>query len=470
MYKTILMGLIIGTWLDSDNGLRNGQRQPPSNVSRISWALKETASDGIPQIVNYQAGVGSMGGSISRTVGGITGLGLEENVREAYSFLSVNYSLGDEIFLLGFSRGAWTARSVAGMVGALGLLTKKGLPCFSDIFQDYEHRFDSNYVPRWPDLPFPNKPPFEDPRYVAELEERGLTSTKIPIKAVGVWDTVGSLGIPRVGWLERIGLQSRAMRDYSFYDTTLNPMIENAFQALSLDEHREPFAPALWEKPRDSATKLRQVWFPGVHSNIGGGYNDADLANITLAWMISQLEPFLEFRDGYMMEMNHKNRDYYKYDGQKPRPWSFGEIHNSLFGLYAFAGSKTRTPGSYFRIDPITGRPTTKRLRNTNEYIHPSVRSRFVMGGPGVQDRGLYASRALASWEFHVEEDDRTEGRPHVLWKYTGNGFVGQDVIPESPLHATEKTLLSSSPKVEGVVTELDTPKDKKRRRRRSRA
>lgn len=410
-----------------------------------------------------------MGGAISRTVGGITGLGLQENVREAFSFLSVNFSLGDEIFLVGFSRGAWTARSVAGMIGALGILTKKGLPYFTEIYQDYKHRLDQNYVPRWSDIPFPDKPPFEDPRYVAELEERGLTTTRIPVKAVGVWDTVGSLGIPRVGWLERLGFQSRTMRHYSFNDTSLNPMIENAFQALSLDEQREPFAPALWEKPRDSRTKLRQVWFPGVHSNVGGGYDDADLANITLAWMISQLEPFLEFRDGYMMEMNHKNREFYKSDGQKPRPWGFGEIHNSLIGLYALAGSKIRTPGSYFRMDPYTGRPTPKRLRNTNEYIHPSVRSRIVMSGPGVQDRGTYAPKALAGWDFSVEEGDKAGGRPsYVIWRYTGSGDVGQDVIPETSLQPTERRLLGTSPKVEDVVINLDTPKEKKRRRRKS--
>lgn len=412
-----------------------------------------------------------MGGAISRTIGGATGLGLQENVREAYSFLSVNYSPGDDIFLIGFSRGAWTARSVAGMVGAMGLLTKKGLPYFAEIYHDYKHRNDANYVPRWSDIPFPDKPPFDDPRYVAELEERGLTTLQIPIKAVGVWDTVGSLGIPRIGWLERLGLQSRMVRNYSFYDTTLNPAIENAFQALSLDEQREPFVPALWEKPRESHTKLKQVWFPGVHSNIGGGYDDADLANITLAWMISQLEPFLEFRDGYILDMHHKNRDYYKQEGQRPRPWSFGEIHNSLLGLYAIAGSRTRTPGNYFRMDPFTGQPTTKRLRNTYEYIHPSVRSRTAMAGPGPQDRGTYNSKALAGWDFSAQNTNKPEGRStYTVWRYTGNREVGQDVIPECLLQPTEERLLGMSPKVEDVVNGVDAPKEKKRRRRRSRA
>ena len=406
-----------------------------------------------------------MGGAISRTVGGATGLGLQENVREAYSFLSVNYTPGDEIFLVGFSRGAWTARSVAGMVGAIGLLTKKGMPCFTEIYQDYKHRLDSGYIPEWPDVPFPNKPPYGE-EYTAELQERGLTTLGVPIKAIGVWDTVGSLGIPRVSWLERIGLQSRSMRQYSFYDTTINPMIENAFQALALDEQRQPFAPALWEKPRGSQTNLKQVWFPGVHSNIGGGYDDADLANISLAWMISRLEYFLEFREGYIIEQNDKNKAYYKMDGQKARPWSFGEIHNSLKGLYALAGSKTRNPGSYFRMDPFTGQPTQKRLENTHEYIHASVRSRLGMGGPGVEDRGNYAPRALQDWDFTMGE--APEGQePPVRWRYKGEAAAGQNVIPESVRLPTELRLLGTSPRVEDYVLGLDPPKEKKERKRR---
>ena len=160
-------------------------------MSRFGWAVKDTSSDGIPQVVHYQAGIGSSGGPLTRIVGGATGQGLQENVREAYSFLAINYREGDEIFLIGFSRGAWTARSVAGMIGALGLLTRQGLPMFPEIYMDFEHRQDPNYVPRWPNVPFPDKPLFQDPTYVAELQQRGLTRRNVPIKVVGVWDTVG---------------------------------------------------------------------------------------------------------------------------------------------------------------------------------------------------------------------------------------------------------------------------------------
>ena len=244
-----------GTWLDSDNGLMNGMKQPPSNVSRIGWAIKETSRDGIPQVVQYQAGVGSHGGTVSRAVGGATGAGLKENVREAYSYLAINWREGDEIFLLGFSRGAFTARSDAGLIGELGLLTRRGLPYFSEIFEDVEHQHDDRYVSKYPDDPYPGKGRFNR-EYVHQLSHRGMTRVNVPIRAVGVWDTVGALGVPRIPLLESLGIQSRQMRDYSFYDTRLSPCIENAFQALALDEQRDPIMPTPRQRPHSPQASL----------------------------------------------------------------------------------------------------------------------------------------------------------------------------------------------------------------------
>ncbi|KAF7511361.1 hypothetical protein GJ744_004926 [Endocarpon pusillum] len=455
-----------GTWLDADSGLKNGQRQPPSNVSHFGWAVKDTSSDGIAQVVHYQAGVGTSGGILSRVVGGATGDGLEENVRETYSFLAINYRDGDEIFLLGFSRGAWTARSVAGMIGALGLLTRQGLPMFPEIYKDFKHRSDLTYVPRWPDIPFPDKPSFDEPAYVAELQRRGLTRTNVPIKAVGVWDTVGSLGIPvpLPGIFGRLGI-GRLSKEYSFYDTSLHVRIENAFQALALDEQRAPFAPALWEKPRGSTTNLKQVWFPGVHSNVGGGYDDADLANITLAWMMSRMEPFIDFRPDYMMQLYQKNKQHYRASGQRSRSWSFGEIPDSMMGIYALAGKRTRTPGNYFRTDPHNGRTTSKRLKNTNEYIHASVRSRVGLGGPGVQDRGRYDCKALKDWSFELDPQSADAKEPMVVWKNMSGRKEGQMVIPEAALLETERRLLEMSSKVEDYVLDMREPRRSRSRR-----
>ena len=402
-----------------------------------------------------------------RLFGGALGVGLKENVREAYTYLALNYRPGDEMFLLGFSRGAYTARSVGGMIGDFGLLTREGLPYFSEIFEDYHHRHDTRYVSKFPNIPFPDKPPFDDPRYVEELERRGLTVTRIPIKAIGVWDTVGSLGVPHVPFLERLGLQSRRMKDLSFWDTQLYDGIENAFQALALDEHRASFSPALWEKgSRNTRTNLKQVWFPGAHSNVGGGYDDQELANITLAWMMSRLEPCLDFRPDYIQSLYESNKQYYKSKKEKPCWWSFGEIYNSMTGIYAFGGTKIRTPGNYYRIDPTTGRPTKKLLKNTNEYIHASVRSRTGLGGPGVQDRGVYESRALREWQFSTDEPSADGKDPLVVWTDHSDRNEGQRVIPEAILLPIERVLLENSPKVEDYVLDMKAPTKRRSKRR----
>ncbi|KAL8861658.1 MAG: hypothetical protein Q9178_001859 [Gyalolechia marmorata] len=442
-----------GTWLDSTMGLMNNKLPVPSNVTRISHAIKAKSGDGVAQIVFYQPGVGTEGGIVSRVVGGATGEGLSGNIRETYAFLANNYSNGDEIFLLGFSRGAFTARSVAGLIAAAGLLTKSGLPDLAEIFKDFQQRRNPNYRPANPDIPFPNKPSANDPRYRETLEREGLTRLGISVKVVGVWDTVGSLGIPRVGWLSRLGLQSKSTKEFLFYDTSLDNCIENAYQALALDENRSAFSPAVWEKLQGNTTNLRQVWFPGVHSNIGGGYPDQGLANITLAWMMSQLEPFIDFDPDYILDCYEETKLHYKETDQKPRPWSFGKIYNTLMGIYLLDGPTTRTPGMYLKVDPNTGRPTSKPLRQTNEYVHPSARTRLELDGPGKDDRGAYDGKALDPYKLKYEDNPGNGTRPLALWvSRNRQKGVRRKELPESPLWDKERQLLKESPKMYDYV------------------
>ncbi|KAF2111795.1 hypothetical protein BDV96DRAFT_466860, partial [Lophiotrema nucula] len=460
MFKRLIVACD-GTWLNSDNGLVNGKLPIPSNVTRISRAIKPVSQDGIPQIVFYHFGVGTQGGKLDRIISGATGEGLGDAVQTCYSFLANNYHPGDEVFLLGFSRGAFTARSVAGLVATIGLLTKKGLNSLPEIHRDVQHRRDPRYVPKNPNVPFPHKMSADSPRYADELEHRGLTRLDIPIKAIGVWDTVGSLGTPRLGWLQKVGLQSAESKEMAFYDTKISNAVENAFQALALDEKRSAFSPAVWEKPEGNRTTLRQVWFPGVHSNVGGGYDDQELANITLAWMMAQLEPFLDMREEYLFEQEDENEKYYKKEGQEVRSWSFGEIMNSMTGLYSLGGGTSRTPGLYHAVDPQSGRTTSRPLRQTNEYIHPSVRTRIRLSGPGVSDRGTYDGHPLQdNYKLVVDyggggggggrgQDSRGDdsGRdPDVHWKIREKGTDAVKVLPEAPLWRLERELCRRDP------------------------
>lgn len=159
--------------MDSDNGVSNQVLQLPSNVSRICRAITVEGRNDVTQIVYYQPGVGTVGNMIDRIRGGATGEGLSHNIREAYAFLAHNYSDGDEIFLLGFSRGAFTARTIAGLIGNMGLLTKEGLPFLPIVFKDFENRGVRNYESPLPNLPFANKPSASNPAYQQEMEKVG---------------------------------------------------------------------------------------------------------------------------------------------------------------------------------------------------------------------------------------------------------------------------------------------------------
>jgi hypothetical protein len=452
--------------------------------------------DGIPQVVNYHVGVGVSGGVLDKVYGGISGeggfcwivildgriisksrmaetigddllidhiTGMAEIVRSGYQFLSSNYVPNDEIFIFGFSRGAYTARSIAGLIDNVGVLTKEGLPYLAEIFRDVQHRHNENYRPRHPDVPFPNKPSVLDPRYAEELERRGLTRLHVQIKVVGVWDTVGSLGTPKIGWLRRLGLQSSASKEHSFYDTSLSSCVENAFQALALDEERYAFTPALWEKFQGNTTTLRQVWFPGAHSNIGGGYDDQQIATISLAWMVSQCTPFMDMNEDYVLDQWEADEVYFEKTGEKPRPWAFGKILNGMEGIYALGGSKTRTPGRYMVIDPETGATTKEALEDTHEYVHPSVRARIKLDGPGLSDRGRYVCEALRDWKLNIEYPDGAK-RPNVYWKLKSKDRnVSTRTLPEAPLWGIEKELLDYDPEAEEFIMR---PPDESRRRR----
>ena len=158
-------------------------------MTRICRALNPEASDGTPQVIYYEAGIGTESTVWNHFVGGATGMGIaiptasqivllivssgmSENIRMGYDFLAMNYEEGDEIFLLGFSRGAFTARSIAGLISAVGLMTRKGMVDFFPVFKDWENQLHyKDYKTRWPEQPFPNRPVITDPAYPQKLKD-----------------------------------------------------------------------------------------------------------------------------------------------------------------------------------------------------------------------------------------------------------------------------------------------------------
>ncbi|KAI0440870.1 hypothetical protein F4803DRAFT_525742 [Xylaria telfairii] len=436
-----------GTWQNSDNGCVKSSRNKPesklqvaSNVTRISRCFKRTCSDGVFQIIYYQSGVGSRSGFLDRLFGGAFSTGISENIREAYAFICANYVDGDEIVLLGFSRGAFTARSIGGMVSDLGLLTREGMEYFYPIFKDMQNWSNEQYEDPFPTMPFTNKPKGEDAAsvYRERLIEKGYSRVQgndgqdslIRILAIGVWETVGSLGIPDVEILSRLGIR-RCTHEYQFYNTHLSNKIQHGFHALALDETRGPFTPTLWERRQQEqhTSDLRQVWFAGSHANVGGGYSDQGVADMTLAWMMDQLSSVgCQFRPDALQKAFEATLNYYMnqepesalvrceetcpvcrrqnkpitwaektiYESNAPiRPWSLHRIQSATGPLYNLIGSVSRAPGMYKKIDPKSGRPLPEFLEDTNERIHPSVRVRLACEGLGLNDLDVWDCPSL---------------------------------------------------------------------------
>jgi len=258
-----------GTWNSAD------QKGSPTNVTKMARAIPPRSADGNPQIVYYDEGVG-VGNVVERVVGGALGSGLGENVQQAYRFFCLNYEPGDQLLLFGFSRGAYTVRSLAGLVSLVGLLRKGDLDQLPRIWDFY-------------------RTPVEK-RSVDFVDQRWIDGRTPDITLVGVWDTVGSLGIPG-NFLGSLGRKRHA-----FHDVKLGSRIRHAYQALAIDERRKNFAPAIWDTTASNIAvqKVDQQWFAGAHSNIGGGYPDSILSDLAFLWMCEKVRPLLTLDEDYI--------------------------------------------------------------------------------------------------------------------------------------------------------------------------
>jgi uncharacterized protein (DUF2235 family) len=238
-----------GTWNSADHKDDNG-RLAVTNVRKIFELMREASG---VQIRRYYAGVGSKVGERAR--GGALGWGLSATISEAYQQCVRDFEPGDELFVFGFSRGAYTARSLAGFIRSSGLLKREHLTDarVDEAYELYRDRTSDSH----PDSP-----------RAREFRARWCNETRI--KFIGVWDTVGSLGIPKIG----MGLANMAFRDrWSFHDVELSTFVDFAYHAVAIDECRGPFTPTLWcQQPGAVGQTMEQVWFPGVHSDVGGGY------------------------------------------------------------------------------------------------------------------------------------------------------------------------------------------------------
>jgi uncharacterized protein (DUF2235 family) len=285
-----------GTWNVRDQLDKKTGRRRPTNVTKVARAVIAQAN-GIDQIVVYHDGIGT-GRGLDRFTGGAFGDGIEQNIRELYRSIAYNYVDEDELYLFGFSRGAFTVRSLVGFMNAVGLLCKRDDYWVPELYGCYQ------------DGKRPGSPEWDKVMHGLEAKVRPCP----PIRFVGVWDTVGALGAP--GFLGQVFNRKK----YAYHDVSLNSHVEHAYQALAIDEHRRPFAPSVWDRRADWVGVLEQAWFAGAHSDVGGSESRDGLANQALHWMVEKAEALgLEF-----------DKDYLKFFV----PCFDGDLHDSMTPMY----------------------------------------------------------------------------------------------------------------------------------------
>jgi hypothetical protein len=349
------------------------ERPPQGSDAQPAKRVAGRTRNRIEHIVYYDRGVGT-GLLHDRILGGALGIGLERNVRQAYRFLAAKYDPGDEIYIFGFSRGSYTARSLLGYLGAVGLLRDKD--CTPEREQEawsyYRTPPNSRLSGIWCALT-----PF--------VHERA----RFRVKCLGVFDTVGALGIPH-RWAWRLNRQR-----YEFHDVTLGSITDVNLHALAVDERREPFQATVWRKPQFKdygSTVVEQVWFSGVHSDVGGGYVDhfeahpderRALDDITLDWMVRRVRKHTPLPldlsrwkkiDRTWAECRHNE----SYAGFFRKVWRYPAVR-TIANFKPALGSEAKSVG-YDRLADAVG-----------EMIHISVLERL-----GEQQRGPNTAQGYA--------------------------------------------------------------------------
>lgn len=294
-----------GTWNNPSQDENEDQSADPTNVYKLFVCLDgECTADSLRaadeqekflveggvtlQAAKYIHGVGDSRNTIVKLLGGAFGAGVISRVVRGYTFISRNYEPGDHIHIVGFSRGAYTARALGGLIASQGLLARKHTT-------DKEHAYEKGAQAwyRYRDSGLAAKP--DALAHLAEITARLSAFVSrdtindgdlIPVNriaTIAVWDTVGALGFPRFSG------DGRRVDAFRFADTQLSTKVNRGYHAVALDEQRVDFAPTLW----DAADNVTQVLFAGAHSDVGGGYpmfnNESGLSDCALQWMTHRL-------------------------------------------------------------------------------------------------------------------------------------------------------------------------------------
>lgn len=291
-----------GTWNRPEEDV---ETDFPTNVLKLARAVVPD-ENGVKQHVFYDWGLGSYHGRVSA---GATGCGIHKNIMDGYRYIVQNYAPEDRIFLFGFSRGAYTVRALSGLINNCGILKRSDARLIAEAWKIYKSPAKKNR-----------------PKETAAVRFREAHShPSRQVHFVGVWDTVGALGIP-------FSLMGLLESHDEFYDTKMGSNVSLARHALAIDEQREDFEPTIWlSRP---GVDLKQVWFAGVHTDVGGSYppdreTGIRASDTPLRWMLDEarnaglkIEPHLpaSLTDGSQGTLHRSRRHVYRFKKPLHRP------------------------------------------------------------------------------------------------------------------------------------------------------
>ena len=366
-----------GTWNTAEQ--RHDGVPVPTNVIRLYNSLAEK-NQGVEQLRYYHPGVGTEAGLWDRIMGGATGSGLDRNIMSAWHWLCRHYQAEDRIYLFGFSRGAYTVRSLGGLMSLAGLLNLDGLAP-KEAWTRIERAFQRGYRERRE-----TRADWKKAKWKFHALQNG--SEDLPVEMIGVWDTVGALGIPNdLGVLNLLD----ASDEHMFHDTSLGALVNHARHAVALDEIRASFQPTLWTNP--NKRDLKQIWFPGVHCDVGGGYRETGLSDAALQWMIDEATALgLGFRPEMVQQI---------------RPDSRGVLHDSWTDMFKLLPNM---PRSAPRLDaagnaaPADVHPSVTDRRGNPPISDAPYRTTVALGKKGASHRmPVYATRPWNDSGLYLE-------------------------------------------------------------------
>ena len=290
------------------------------------------------QVAFYDPGVGTfsfLGRALGRRVGILLGkafgAGLQQNIEDAYRYLMDRYEPGAKVFLFGFSRGAYTVRALAGMLNCCGLLQKGSINLVPYASKIYNDRSRHHVAPGFKET------------YCRDCRPH----------LIGVWDTVGSMG-----WFW----------GKKFFDATLNRDVKYGYHAVSIDEKRKKFPVSLWDESRKAdAQTIEQVWFAGVHSDVGGWHEEAGLSDLALEWMLTKAEA-----QGLLLKPDWRSR---------LRPDPLEDLHESWTGFWRLLPSWWRPAYRPIPEESLIHTSVTTRLNEVAGYTPRNLPENFQSVG-----------------------------------------------------------------------------------------